>query len=168
MDKECFQNQFRGIFEDLHLVQALQCGILQLLYQEMTVKIYIRNEDCFLSCRENNQILKMQVLWVLSRFEALRLTSSNSEPSRPPMAVWDEKGDRCHLSVGSELSRNTWDYYNTVTSSQSFLDQWLTAVMVFTLSTASYNTVMLQNLGEKMWAAHTLALHPPGGDTSIF
>lgn len=120
MDKECFQNQFRGIFEDLHLVQALQCGILQLLYQEMTVKIYIRNEDCFLSCRENNQILKMQVLWVLSRFEALRLTSSNSEPSRPPMAVWDEKGDRCHLSVGSELSRNTWDYYNTVTSSQSF------------------------------------------------
>lgn len=119
MHKECFQNQFRGIFKDLHLVQALQCGILQLLYQEMTVKIYIRNEDCFLSCRENNQILEMQVLWVLSRCEALRLTSSNSEPSRPPMAVWDEKGDQCHLSVGSGLPRNTWDYYNTVTSSQS-------------------------------------------------
>ena len=50
---------------------------------------------------------------------SMRLTSSNSEPSRPPMAVWDEKGDGCHLSVGSGLSRNTWDYYNTVTSSQS-------------------------------------------------
>lgn len=62
----------------------------------------------------------MQVLWVLSRYEALRLTSSDSEPSRPPMAVWDEKGDRCYLTVGSGLSRNTWDQYNTVTSSVSF------------------------------------------------